>query len=210
MTYNIISSGSKGNATVINKVILIDCGVPFKALLQYYRDIQLVLLTHIHGDHFNKATIRKLALERPTLRFGCCEWLVGELLKCDVKNTQIDVYTPESLFDYGSFKIKPSLLLHNVSNCGYHVFFVNYKLFYATDTNSLNGIESPDYDLYMVEANYSEPEILERIKEKESQGLHCYEYDVLKNHLSLEKCNDWLYRNLGDKSEYIYMHQHEN
>ncbi len=209
MIYNIVSSGSKGNAVVIDKTILIDCGVPFKALLQYYRDIQLVLLTHIHSDHFNKATIKKLAFERPTLRFGCCEWLVGDLIKCGVKYHQIDVFTPEIVFDYGLFKIKPSLLLHNVSNCGYHVFFMNCSMFYATDTNTLNGIEAPNYDLYMVEANYSEPEILERIKEKESQGLHCYEYDVLKNHLSLEKCNDWLYRNLGNKSEYIYMHQHE-
>ena len=32
MTYNIISTGSKGNAVVINGRILIDCGVPFKAL----------------------------------------------------------------------------------------------------------------------------------------------------------------------------------
>ncbi|WP_304508949.1 MBL fold metallo-hydrolase [Anaerotignum sp.] len=210
MIYNIISTGSKGNATVIDKVILIDCGVPFKALLQYYRDIQLVLLTHIHGDHFNKATIRKLAFERPTLRFGCCEWLVTDLLKCGVKKEQIDVYAPGYCFIYPKFTIMPERLLHNVSNCGYHVWIANNALFYATDTNSLNGIEAPNYDLYMIEANYSEPEILERIKEKESQGIHCYEYDVLKNHLSLEKCNDWLYRNLGDKSEYIYMHQHEN
>ena len=32
MTYNIISTGSKGNAVVINDHILIDCGVPLKAL----------------------------------------------------------------------------------------------------------------------------------------------------------------------------------
>lgn len=87
-----------------------------------------------------------------------------------VKKEQIDVYTPGKLFDYGldygAFAVKPERLLHNVSNCGYHVFFMNYSLFYATDTNSSNGIEAPNYDLYMVEANYSEPEILERIKEK--------------------------------------------
>lgn len=208
--YHIISTGSKGNAVVINKIILIDCGVPFKALLQHYRSIQLVLLTHIHSDHFNKSTIKKLALERPTLRFGCCEWLVSELLKCGVAATQIDVFSAGFCFIYPSFTVKPEGLLHNVPNCGYHVWMTNNALFYATDTNTLNGIEAKDYDLYMVEANYSEPDILERIKEKESQGIHCYEYDVLKNHLSLEKCNDWLYRNLGANSQYIYMHQHEN
>lgn len=53
MTYNIISTGSKGNAVVINGRILIDCGVPFKALEPVKKDLRLVLLTHIHSDHFN-------------------------------------------------------------------------------------------------------------------------------------------------------------
>ena len=39
--YEIISTGSKGNAVVLNQFILIDCGVPFKALRDYYRDLKL-------------------------------------------------------------------------------------------------------------------------------------------------------------------------
>lgn len=209
ISYNIISTGSKGNAVVIGGIIMIDCGVPFKALLQCYRDLQLVLLTHIHGDHFNSTTIKRLAQERPTIRFGCCGWLVKDLLECGVGAWQIDVYSPEIIFDYGLFRIEPSLLLHNVSNCGYHLYLSGECVFYATDTNSLQGVEAKGYDLYFVEANYSEPDILERIKEKESQGIHCYERDVLKNHLSLEKCNEWLYQNMGANSRYVHMHQHE-
>lgn len=53
MTYNIISTGSKGNAVVINDRILIDIGVPFKALEPVKKDLRLVLLTHQHSDHFN-------------------------------------------------------------------------------------------------------------------------------------------------------------
>lgn len=49
MEYEIISTGSQGNATVINKHILIDVGVTFKALKNVYKDLQLVLLTHIHS-----------------------------------------------------------------------------------------------------------------------------------------------------------------
>lgn len=210
MDYQIISTGSKGNAVVINKQILIDCGVPFQALHQCYKDILLVLLTHRHSDHFNKSTLRKLALERPTVRFGCCEWLVQELLDCGVPRTQIDVYTPEFCFVYqGIFTIKPCILIHNVPNCGYHIWQGEASLFYATDTNSLKGIEAKVYDLYMVEANYTEVGILERIKEKENQGLHCYEYDVLNNHLSREKADNWLYENMGPNSQYVYIHQHE-
>ena len=45
--YNIIATGSKGNAVVIDQKILIDCGVSFKALSKVYRALKLVLLTHI-------------------------------------------------------------------------------------------------------------------------------------------------------------------
>jgi len=47
--YVIISTGSKGNAVIANKAVLIDCGVPFKALKMYYKKLKLVLLTHIHS-----------------------------------------------------------------------------------------------------------------------------------------------------------------
>ena len=57
MNYKIISTGSQGNAIVLNEIILIDCGVPFKELKDVYKDLRIVLLTHIHGDHFNKTTI---------------------------------------------------------------------------------------------------------------------------------------------------------
>lgn len=49
MEYEIISSGSQGNAVVINKNILIDVGVSFKALKNVYKDLKLVLLSHIHS-----------------------------------------------------------------------------------------------------------------------------------------------------------------
>ena len=49
MEYEIISTGSQGNAVVVNNNILIDVGVSFKALTNVYRKLQLVLLTHIHS-----------------------------------------------------------------------------------------------------------------------------------------------------------------
>lgn len=47
MEYKIISTGSKGNAVVVDGRILIDCGVPFRRLESVYRDLDAVLLTHI-------------------------------------------------------------------------------------------------------------------------------------------------------------------
>lgn len=209
--YKIISTGSKGNAVVINGTILIDCGVSFRALKDAYKGLQLVLLTHIHGDHFNRTTIRKLAQERPTLRWGCPEWLIGDLREL-VEPKQIDLYEMDEYFSYGAqFAIRPFALVHNVPNCGYkiHVGAGESMLFYATDTNTLDHIEAKNYDLYLVEANYTEAEITERIRRKQESGEHCYEWAALENHLSREKCDDWLYRNMGANSRYVYLHEHE-
>lgn len=208
--YNIISTGSKGNAVVLNKAILVDAGVPFKALAAHYRELGLVLLTHIHSDHFNKTTLHRLAQERPTLRFGCCEWLVAPLLQCGVDKSQIDVYTPGGCFVYKGFcTIKPERMMHNVPNCGYHIWQGDKATFYATDTNSMTHVEAKDYDLYMLEANYDESEIVERIREKQAVGVFCHEYKVLDNHLSREKADNWLYSQMNPNSRYVYLHQHE-
>lgn len=209
MNYNIISTGSKGNALVINKKILIDCGVPFAKLKDFYKSFQLVLLTHIHSDHFNKSTIKKLAQLRPTLRFGCCEWLVEELVNCGVNKKNIDVLKIGKWYEYYDFTVSPVVLYHNVEQCGYRLYIDHQKIFYATDTNSLDGIYAKNYDYYFVEANYEEEEIKERIKAKEMLGIYSYEKDVIKNHLSKQKCDEFLYENMGENSKYIYMHQHE-
>ena len=92
--YNIIATGSKGNAVVIDQKILIDCGVSFKALSKVYRALKLVLLTHIHSDHFQPTTLRLLAENRPTLRFACCAWLCKPLVDAGVPVSQIDVLEP--------------------------------------------------------------------------------------------------------------------
>ena len=115
--YNIIATGSAGNAIVLNNNILIDCGVSFKALKEVYKELVLVLLTHIHSDHFSKTTIRKLAEERPTLRFACCEWLVSELIACGVSKRNIDVLEIGKLYNYGLFQISPIKLYHDVPQC---------------------------------------------------------------------------------------------
>lgn len=212
--YRIISTGSKGNCVIINSIIAIDMGVPFQALKDIYKDLQLVLLTHIHGDHFNRRTIKKLAQERPTLRWGIPDWLACDMLDL-VEPKQIDVYDCETVSMYDRdfpVEIGAFPLPHNVPNCGYSVYFADSgeSMFYATDTNSMDGIEAKNYDLYMLEANYSEAEITERIRQKQANGEYCHEWDVLHNHLSKEKADNWLYQNMGPNSRYIYLHQHDN
>lgn len=146
MEYNIISTGSKGNAVVINDVILIDCGVSFRALKDVYKNIKIVLLTHIHSDHFNRRTIKALANNRPTLRFAAGVHLLNDLVECGVDKSNIDVVEAGKTYNYGLFQISPIKLYHDVPNFGYRIFMNNERLIYATDTNSMKGIKAENYD----------------------------------------------------------------
>lgn len=208
MNYKIISTGSQGNAIVLNDIILLDCGVSFRSLKDIYKDLKIVLLTHIHGDHFNKTTIRRLAQERPTLRFACCKWLTSELLACGVEPLNIDQLQIGRLYDYNTFQVSPVQLYHDVDNAGWRVFQNAEKAIYMTDTVTLEGISAKNYDLYLIEANYITEELEERIRSKEAAGEYVYEYRVRNVHLSKEKADEWLLDNIGEKSEAIYIHQH--
>lgn len=210
LTYDILATGSTGNAVVINGEILIDCGVPYKTLEAsgYIKNLKLVLLTHQHTDHFKPATVGRLHRERPALRWGCCEWMVLLLLGAGVGARMIDVLNPGKSADYGNLKIIPEKLYHNVQNCGYHIYMCKGKLFYATDTGTLDGIEAKNYDLYLIEANHAQAEIEARIADKLSRGEFAYEYRAAQNHLSKEQAMDWLAQNAGPNSQYVLLHQH--
>lgn len=213
MTYDILATGSGGNAVVINGEILIDCGVSMKKLREsgFIKNLKLVLLTHQHTDHFNAATVRTLHRERPSLRWGCCEWMVPHLLGAGVDKRVIDVYEPGHAYAYVYFSFVPVDLIHNVPNCGYKLNIGGGKnfVFYATDTSTLDGIEAKDYDLYLIEANHTQAEIEARIAEKQARGKFAYEYRAAQNHLSREQALAWLSQNAGPDSRYVFLHQHK-
>ena len=148
------------------------------------------------------------------LRFGCCEWLVSDLLRheglggCSVAQRNIDVYEIGKKYDYGSFTVEPVRLTHDVPNCGYKLNFGSKKAIYITDTAHVRGIEAKNYDLYLVEANYTDEDLKERIRKKEAEGLYAYERNVAGRHLSKKQCNDFIYANMGPNSRYIYLHEH--
>jgi hypothetical protein len=125
-----------------------------------------------------------------------------------VNPKQIDVLECDKWYSYGPVNLSPVKLFHDVPNCGYRFDFDGYKMFYATDTGHLDGIEAKEYDLYMIEANHTKADIEERAKAKIERGKFAYEIRAAENHLSEEQALDFIGMNAGPNSEYIFLHQH--
>lgn len=209
MTYNIISTGSKGNALVLNESVLLDCGVPMKSLGKYAGKIRLILIGHEHGDHFKESTVRTFK-RYPLVRFGCGEWLAAKLLKAGIPARNVDIYEMGKEYSYGFVQIKAEPLVHDVPNCCFHLKFQNgEKFLYAVDTATLDHITAENYDCYFIERNFEESEINERIERKLESGQYIYEYRAKRTHLSQQQAEDWLARNAGQNSRYVFLHQHE-
>lgn len=216
MTCDVISTGSQGNAVVLNGKYLFDCGVGAGRMKTYIKDLRLVFLTHIHGDHFCKAAIRKLHRTRPGLLFVCGRNLLVPLCgECGVSPDNVVLVTPESPADihYGSesIHIESFDLVHNVENVGYCVRITGAEesgtALYATDTQYI-PIAAPGLDLYMVECNYHVDELIKRRERKLREGKFSYEDTVEASHMSAETVNNWLAQNAGPHSQVVFLHQH--
>ena len=144
MDFHIIGTGSTGNAVLIEKNILIDVGVSFKKIEPFLPDIKLVLLSHEHSDHFKVSTIRRMALEKPLLRFGCGPFLIKKLVGAGVAKTQIDVLEPRMMYGYGVCNVIPVEAYHDVPCYGFKLHYPSGKVFYMTDTGNMAGIIAKD------------------------------------------------------------------
>lgn len=211
MTCNIIATGSKGNAVLLGEEILIDCGVRWKHLTPHSQRIRLVLMTHQHGDHFCKSAVKKLADERPLLRWACGEWMVPLLREQGVAADRIDRIAEGQGMEYpGLCTVKLQSTVHDVPNCCWHIDKGGFKAFFATDCGTLEGIEAKGYGLYMIEANHGTEELRQRAAIKQARGEYSYELRAAHNHLSVEQANEWLMNNAEDWSRIVYLHQHKD
>lgn len=209
MTFEVIGTGSFGNAIVLERSILLDCGMPFKKIKPFAKDLQLVFVSHCHSDHFKQSTIRALAAERPTLRFCGGEWMAGKFIMAGVSPRNIDILEAGKRYDYGAFQVEPVPLYHDVPNYGLKIFINDKKAIYIVDTGYVDDVEAKNFDLFLLENNHTEADIAYRIAEKQARGEFAYEVRASKTHLSQEQAEAWLARNAGENSKYVFLHQHK-
>ena len=112
--------------------------------------------------------------------------------------------------NYGRLSFQSLKMYHDVENLGCMINIESQKALYITDTRTVDGIIAKNFDLYLIESNYGEDEIRERIRQKEEQGEFVYEYRTMETHLSEEQAIEFLLKNMGDNSEYVFIHQHKD
>lgn len=210
--YEIISTGSNGNCIIVNDYLMLDCGLSYSKIKKYLDKIKVIFCCHEHQDHLKKTTIKKVAYEKPNIKFIVGNFLVNELVELGVNKKNIITFDIGKWYDIGVFKTKMDYLFHDVPNNCLHIEFKNgEKLFYATDTSSIDHIQAKNYTLYLIEANYdTDDELRKKIKEYKEQGKYCYYERVLNSHLSQLQAINWLDKNKDANSEYCFIHQHIN
>jgi|WetSurMetagenome_2_1015567.scaffolds.fasta_scaffold227041_2 phosphoribosyl 1,2-cyclic phosphodiesterase len=164
MLYNVISSGSKGNATIVyshGKALLIDFGISKKrvsqAIQEYgigFDDIAGFFITHIHSDHASDAyNADPEKLFAPELCLPHCEHM---LLKDHL-------IRPFSTLLFQGFHVTAVPLSHDAkATVGYIVDDGSESLVYVTDTGFLPEKDYPyltGKTYYIFESNH-DPKML--------------------------------------------------
>ena len=60
MRYNIVGSSSKGNAIIVEDMLMLDCGVSYISIKKYLKKVKLIFISHAHQDHLLETTIKKM------------------------------------------------------------------------------------------------------------------------------------------------------
>ena len=50
MRYNIVGSSSKGNAIVVEDILLLDCGISYKKLKNFLKKIKIIFISHCRSS----------------------------------------------------------------------------------------------------------------------------------------------------------------
>ena len=188
MKVDCISSGSKGNAYLVNdgsSLLLLECGVSFKAIQKAtkFRTSAIVgcLITHEHKDHSKCAN----DLYYRGIRILATRGTLDAISLSDVKEI-----TKGETFEIGSYLITAFSIEHD---CKEPVGFIIHStasretMLYVTDTCYIRyDMSKIEFSHIMIEANHDRDMIIDNVMNKK---LHLdLAKRILKNHMSIDTC----------------------
>lgn len=181
----VIGTSSSGNCLAIydsrGKYIVLDCGIKYSSIIKGLDyDLQncvAVFVTHIHNDHalsineFINRGVRVFANDEVADTYKRCERIKTALA-----------------FDEDGFRVRTFNVEHNAKN---NAFIVNtidgIRVLYVTDAKQI-PYTVKDVNYAVIECNYSDDDIIDNMVDGQDPKSQYY------NHLSFEKCQDYLKR----------------
>ncbi len=202
--YEVIRTGSEGNAVLINEELLIDCGVPYNLIQKYLPKLKVILITHEHGDHYTPGTINQIQIERPSVVV-----LVNQEIDTVGLIKKPFLLKPNLRFEIAGYLIQVHPLFHNVSNIGLTIKHKTGSCFYATDTYEVSHISSPNLDFYFLEMNFDENIMQDLINRDSKVEGFAYRKESQFNHLSFQRAWRFYKQNRKETSVLIPIHTSE-
>lgn len=191
MKIKIIETGSTGNCFLFNETLIVDMGLPMSRLKEKvdFKKVTHILLTHIHGDHFNKTTLSRIFNDYPYVKFVCGEWLHEPLRLVFGGDTErINVIEMNQEFKADGFKVYGFHAEHDEPNCGYRIVDENgHKHFHVTDISTLSGLTAQSYDTATIECNYHTKTADSIIDKAREDGEFSHMTRSKRTHLSVEE-----------------------
>ena len=207
MRISVLSSGSKGNSSIIitdKTKILIDDGLnlPYiedslESLNINIKDLDGILITHEHDDHIKG--LKKLISKYDPLLY--VDSKLYEVLSKSLGDFRYELY--EDNLAINDLKIEVLKMSHDSTICNGFIFKEKRKeLVYITDTGYINRKildKINNKDLYVIESNH-DIEMLEN-------GPYPYflKQRVIsdRGHLSNDQTSKYLKKLIGNKTKYI-------
>lgn len=198
MNYNVIQSGSRGNAVLIES-LLIDIGVPYKALKEHLHGVKYIFITHKHSDHLSQQTYKRIRRDHPRIKI-MGNWSVAEV--CSPPLDMITTYLPVKL---RGMVITPFEVPHDVVTHGLVIEKDDVKAIYVTDSAGTKMWPRDKYDLFFIESNHCEKKLA---LAKSRKGYD--PRDSSRRHTSTQESKAFYYMHRkGPESEWVELHKSE-
>lgn len=158
MNYNIINSGSDGNAVVVNH-ILFDIGLPYQRLKKEinFMDLDAIFISHKHGDHLNVSSYKHIIQDYPLLPIYAPINVHEKLKNIPSKSLHLTSQHEQIELPNNLVTIYQAHHEEGIMTDTYEVQTRELDFFmYATDFWNFNDLPQGKYDYCFIEANHDE------------------------------------------------------
>ena len=206
LDYNVLASGSSGNAVRIRN-IMIDCGIAFSKMKEDLYKCQYLLITHDHNDHVKPAVLNQIVTQFPNIEI----FSTYKVARMNDAVTAINTdYLPIYLARAGCNMWAVSVP-HNTLCFGYVLRFDDLDILYATDlknTEELDGFTQEmgiRYDYLFLEANYDETKL--ELLGNEWHGQYNAYVDSSERHLAKDESLRFYAKYRKEGGKHIELHK---